>query len=75
MWLVLRSEAELIIHLIHHRQHMKCCCQWETDTVDINVTADHRVTAVSVEQITTLNFKSEDDFSDMCLKYRNTAWL
>ena len=54
---------------------MKCCCQWETDTVDINVTADHRVTAVSVEQITALNFKSEDDFSDMYLKYRDTAWL
>ena len=54
---------------------MKYCCQWETDTVDVNVTADHRITAVSVEQMTASDFKSEDDFSDMCLKYRDTAWL
>ena len=54
---------------------MKCCCQWETDTVDINVTADHRVTAVSVEQMTASNFRSEGGFPGMCLKYRDTAWL
>ena len=54
---------------------MKYCCQWETDAVDINVTTDHRVTAVNVEQMTASDFKSEDDFPGMCLKYRDTAWL
>ena len=52
---------------MHHRQHMKCCCQWETDAVDVNVTVNHRMTAVSVEQVTVSEFRSEDDFSDMCL--------
>ena len=54
---------------------MKCCCQWETDAVGINVTAGHRVTAVSVEQMTASDFRPEDGFSGMCLKYRDTAWF
>ena len=54
---------------------MKCCCQWETDTVDINVTADCRITAVSVGQMTASGFRPEGGFPGMCLKYRGTAWL
>ena len=46
---------------------MKCCCQWEIDTVNVNVTVDCKMTAVNVEQVTASDFRSEDDFSDMWL--------